>query len=286
MGADEQRIAMTTHSPAYRSISTRSEQKTPGDLYTPVLSRIPYRPRSTGAEVTAWRGAWQSATAALPGDELFAGSLDEALRIDNAARANVIVDAVRSGEASDIVVIDRDALGPDGLEMLEKLNQLGHTIPVPAQAIADANAGAAVNADPANHGDLRLDFKTCRAYWKGRPVGLTITEFNIVCLFARRIGENLTYREIYDVVHGEGFCAGEGTRGYQTNVRSLIKRIRQKFHASDESFTAIENHRGFGYRWQTPDGAPTAAISAGDEIATTPARSLVLMVLLASQAAG
>jgi DNA-binding response OmpR family regulator len=281
MGADEQRIAMTTHSPAYRSISTRSEQKMSGDFYTPGFSRLPYRSRPTGAEASAWRGAWQAlAASGLPRDEIFSGSPDDL------ARANVIVNAFRSGEASDIVVIDRDALGPDDLEMLEKLNQLGHTLSAPVQGVADAAASAPA-AEPTLHGDLRLDFKTCRAYWKEQLVSLTITEFNIVCLFARRIGENLTYREIYDVVHGEGFCAGEGTRGYQTNVRSLIKRIRQKFHASDGTFAAIENHRGFGYRWQAPEGPAAPAPVVTDETAPAPAaRSLVLMVLLAGQPAG
>jgi DNA-binding winged helix-turn-helix (wHTH) protein len=238
--------------------------------------------------VTAWRGAWQTVAGNLPRDEMISGSLDGMLRADDLARANVIVDAFRNGEASDVVIIDRDRLGPDGLEMLEKLNQLGHSLPAEAQTITEGNGIATSNvANRAGYGDLRLDFKTCRAYWKDRPVSLTITEFNIVCLFARRIGENLTYREIYDVVHGEGFCAGEGTRGYQTNVRSLIKRIRQKFHASDNTFTAIENHRGFGYRWQAPEGETALPRSSAEDDASAPAtRSLVLMVLLASQPAG
>ena len=99
-------------------------------------------------------------------------------------------------------------------------------------------------------GSLVLDFRTSSATWKGHRLDLTVTQFNIVHFLARRAGENLTYRQIYDVVHKPGFHAGDGEDGYQTNVRSLIKRIRQQFKAVDETFTEIENHRGVGYRWR------------------------------------
>jgi two-component system response regulator ChvI len=73
-------------------------------------------------------------------------------------------------------------------------------------------------------------------------------------MLATRAGTDLTYRQIYDVVHGEGFCAGDGEAGYRVNVRSLIKRIRQKFHSIDPSFDEIENYPGFGYRWHARTG--------------------------------
>jgi len=40
-----------------------------------------------------------------------------------------------------------------------------------------------------------------------------------------------------------------GDDGYRTNVRTFIKRIRQKFRKTDTFFASIENHGGFGYRW-------------------------------------
>jgi two-component system response regulator ChvI len=111
-------------------------------------------------------------------------------------------------------------------------------------------------------GPLKLDFRAGRAFWKGCPVELTVTQFNIVHLFARHIGENLTYRQIYDVVHKPGFHAGDGEDGYQTNVRSLIKRIRQQFRAADNGFVEIENHRGVGYRWRIVDWSAVENTSA------------------------
>ena len=67
---------------------------------------------------------------------------------------------------------------------------------------------------------------------------------------ATRPGEDISYRDIYDLVHGKGFVAGYGPAGYRANVRAFIKRIRQKFRAVDGTFDLIDNYPGFGYRWR------------------------------------
>jgi len=214
---------------------------------------------------------------------------------------------------SNILLLNPSALDDDGRAMLERLSALALQLPMAAlgecrtdgfPATLDENAQKHLierlhaiasilkshdtapldtisTARMIEHGGLRLDFKTCRAYWRDAPVNLTITEFNIVRLFASRIGENLSYREIYDVVHGIGFCAGDGTHGYQTNVRSLIKRIRQKFYAVDHGFDAIENHRGYGYRWCDQGEASPPVITESD-MSTECAP--VLMVYVMNQA--
>jgi two-component system, OmpR family, response regulator ChvI len=95
--------------------------------------------------------------------------------------------------------------------------------------------------------DLRLD--TNRALWAGRGIDLTLTEFKIVLLLAEKAGQDVGYRQIYDLVHGKDFVAGQGSEGYRANVRTFIKRIRKKFRDSDPGFDHIENYAGFGYRW-------------------------------------
>jgi len=60
---------------------------------------------------------------------------------------------------------------------------------------------------------------------------------------------DFSYREIYDLVRGEGFVAGWGEEGYRVNVRSFIKRIRQKFRSIDDNFDCIKNYSGYGYYW-------------------------------------
>lgn len=99
-------------------------------------------------------------------------------------------------------------------------------------------------------GRLRLRPQVCRAYWDGMDLNLTVTEFRIVMALGSNAGEYVSYRSIYDCVHTAGFIAGSGEDGYRTNVRSSMKRIRNKFRAVDDGFNEIENFPAFGYRWQ------------------------------------
>jgi len=99
------------------------------------------------------------------------------------------------------------------------------------------------------HGELELRCESHRAFWKGTMVDLSLTEFRIIELLATQAGEDVGYREIYDLVHGKDFIAGLGEEGYRANVRTLIKRIRKSFREVDRDFAQIENYAGFGYRW-------------------------------------
>lgn len=104
--------------------------------------------------------------------------------------------------------------------------------------------------DAIRFGNLTLRHDSRRALWKQTTVDLTLTEFHIVAYLTDHAERDVSYREIYDIVHGEGFFAGEGEIGYCTNVRAFIKRIRQKFRDVDPNFSHIKNYPGFGYRWQ------------------------------------
>ena len=63
-------------------------------------------------------------------------------------------------------------------------------------------------------------------------------------------GRFASYRQIYDCMHYAGFMAEFGDHGFRTNVRSALKRIRNKFRAYEPHFAEIENHPGIGYRWR------------------------------------
>lgn len=99
-------------------------------------------------------------------------------------------------------------------------------------------------------GGLQLWPGSKRAAWRDKPVELTVREFDIVSLLVERAGHDVAYRDIYDAVHGKGFTAGNAHEGVRGTVRTIIKRIRQKFRTADDSFDAIENFPGFGYRWR------------------------------------
>jgi two-component system, OmpR family, response regulator ChvI len=197
-----------------------------------------------------------------------------------------------SGGEADVILLDWKMPGMDGLEVLKRLREQGVEVPVifltvlsdeiyeaaaldkgavdfieksrsfsiilrRMRIIADGYRPASNNAEDeaeeTSFGDLELDLKSNRGLWKSLPVPLTLREFKIVALLAGRAGQDVTYREIYDVVHGEGFVAGYGVDGYRANVRTFIKRVRQKFREVDDDFEMIENYPGFGYRWR-PDG--------------------------------
>lgn len=104
-------------------------------------------------------------------------------------------------------------------------------------------------ADILRRGSLELRQETGRAFWNGTQIDLSLTEFKMLHYLVTRAGKDVRYRELYDLVHGKDFVAGLGEEGYRTNVRTFIKRIRQKFRTVDESFSNIENYAGFGYRW-------------------------------------
>jgi two-component system response regulator ChvI len=99
-------------------------------------------------------------------------------------------------------------------------------------------------------GELALDLASARAQWKTQSVPLTHTEFKVVRHLAMGAGRDASYREIYDLMRGEGFKAGQGEEGFRTNVRAIVKRVRQKFRDIDPEFEALENYSGFGYRWR------------------------------------
>jgi two-component system, OmpR family, response regulator ChvI len=117
----------------------------------------------------------------------------------------------------------------------------------------NAEKSATQETELFQQGDLQLRRDTNRALWKNTRVELTQTEFQIVDYLATRAGQDVRYREIYDIVHGEGFAAGSGEIGFRANVRAFIKRIRQKFRDVDSGFSQIQNYPGFGYRWSDPD---------------------------------
>lgn len=99
-------------------------------------------------------------------------------------------------------------------------------------------------------GKLELRLEMGRAFWEGTQIDLSLTEFKMLHYLVSRAGNDVRYRELYDLVHGKDFVAGPGDEGYRSNVRTFVKRIRQKFRKVDDSFGHIENYSNFGYRWR------------------------------------
>jgi two-component system response regulator ChvI len=196
------------------------------------------------------------------------------------------LDYLSGGGEGDVIVLDWNLPSMPGIDLLPKLRRRGIHLPIifltgqssraheslalerGALDFVDKSRGMGILAkrirliveagkQPAELqaeeilqcGKLVLRPRVSRAYWNDTDVNLTLTEFNIVRLLASSVGEYVTYRAVYDCMHHVGFIAGSGEDGYRTNVRSSIKRIRNKFRAIDADFGEIENFPSFGYRW-------------------------------------
>jgi two-component system response regulator ChvI len=140
--------------------------------------------------------------------------------------------------------LDRGAI--DFVDKARGVEVLAHRLRVVLEGHRQVPAAAIPEVE--NHGELALYPSTARALWRQQDVGLTITEYKTVTLLVSE-GALQTYRAIYDAMHYAGFFAGSGERGYTTNVRSIVRRIRRKFVAVDPGFSAIENVQRVGYRW-------------------------------------
>jgi two-component system response regulator ChvI len=149
-------------------------------------------------------------------------------------------------------IYEEAALGGGAVDFIDKSRRL----PILVKRLQLILDGARPAADPeparVDHltlGRLQLRLDISRAIWSGKTIDLTLTEFKILVLLAERAGQDVGYRDIYDLVHGKNFVAGHGAEGYRANVRTFIKRIRRKFRDVDPDFDHIENYAGFGYRW-------------------------------------
>jgi two-component system response regulator ChvI len=214
--------------------------------------------------------------------------IDEGYQVISFGNGRDALDYLQNGGAGDVVLLDWRMPDLTGLEVLRRMRRAGITTPVIFLTVlsddiyeeAALESGAvdfidksrrlpillkrleligegmppAVDPDRWRAGSIRLGplelrFDTNRVLWAGRTVDLTLTEFKIVRLLAEKAGQDVGYREIYDLVHGKDFIAGHGDQGYRANVRTFIKRIRNKFRNVDPSFDRIENYARFGYRW-------------------------------------
>ena len=229
---------------------------------------------------------------------------DRGLVVHVFADATSLLDSLDSAAEADVIILDWKLPKTSGIDLLGQLRRQGVNLPVVfltglASTVHETLAferGAIDFIDKTRGVDVLVSrlkrivgsykpiadrqadkFIACgklvlkpeirRAYWNGVDVGLTIGEYKIVHLLATSAGRYRTYRAIYDRLTYEGFIAGVGNTGYRTNVRSVIKRIRNKFRACDPAFVEIVNYTAFGYCWGSPAGDPKAGGKADQRAA-------------------
>ena len=212
---------------------------------------------------------------------------DLGFEVECFAEGTALLEAFANGATADVIVLDWNLPAITGIDLIPRLRRAGVLLPVVlltgkstpnlenlaldhgALDFVDKTRGLPILAkrirlilesekkpevmraeEVLDVGPLQLKLRVCRASWNGADIGLTLTEYKIVHLLVSNLGNHLTYRAVYDTMHHEGFIAGSGEDGYRTNVRSCIKRIRNKFRALDGNFACIANYPSFGYRWE------------------------------------
>ena len=216
---------------------------------------------------------------------------DHGFAVQGFADGATLLSAFEAGLDADLILLDWSLPKTPGIDLVPRLRRRGITLPIVfltghflpdrenkafdrgATDFIDKARGVDVlvcrlrriveaakpTSSPAEdkrfvRGKLVLRPATSRAYWNQVDVGLTLGEYNVVHLLASNVGQCVTYRAIYDGMHSKGFLAGYGADGYRVNVRSEIKRIRQKFLKIDPTFEDIQTVTSFGYRWgKSPD---------------------------------
>jgi two-component system, OmpR family, response regulator ChvI len=210
--------------------------------------------------------------------------------VESFADGAAMLASVADGLDADVIVLDWSMPTISGIELLPRLRREGIRLPVVfltgrsahshehlafdrgavdfvdkargvpilakrIHAIVEARRPPELEVGETQHcGRLMLKPRVSRAFWDAIDVNLTVSEFNVVRLLVSNVGNHVTYREVYDCMHSVGFIAGSGEEGYRTNVRSAIKRIRNKFRFVDPEFAEAENYPSFGYRWRRPKG--------------------------------
>jgi two-component system response regulator ChvI len=214
---------------------------------------------------------------------------DRGYAVTSFSSGPLVLEYFAAGGRADVVMLDWRMPEMNGLEILRNLRRLGNSTPVifltalsediyeeaalesgavdfiaksrglsivvkRLQLIAEGTRPVWQTdewhiGDVLQFGRLELRFDSNRANWAGRDIDLTLTEFKIVALLALRMGQDVSYREIYDLVHHKNFKAGYGDDDFRANLRSFIKRIRKKLRAVDPECEHIRNYASFGYRW-------------------------------------
>ncbi len=151
------------------------------------------------------------------------------------------------GEAEDGALEEVSVLrmGADGyfttaipsILVLERLAAISRRIAA-LRASAGTNDAAIIERGP-----LKLDCACRQAYWRGRNITLTKTEFNILKALVYHPKHVVGREYLMDVAYGEQIYV------YDRAIDAHIKRIRAKFKSTDPEFEAIESVYGVGYRF-------------------------------------
>src|SRR5579875_2521330 len=164
--------------------------------------------------------------------------IDEGYEVTSFGNGREALLYLESGGAADVMLLDWRMPELTGIEVLRRMRRAGMNLPVIflaavsgdlyepaglgggavdfidksrrlpillkrleliAEGVRPAPESDAAGPTALTVGRLELRCDTNRAFWAGRLVDLSLTEFKIVRLLAERAGRDVGYREIYDL---------------------------------------------------------------------------------------
>lgn len=100
---------------------------------------------------------------------------------------------------------------------------------------------SAENSQVLTVGDIELNMSTHEVTRAGRPIDLTVTEYNLLRLFMSHVGQALDRQTILNQVWGYDFLG-------ETNIIEVyVRYLREKIEDSPSSPRYIQTIRGVGY---------------------------------------
>jgi DNA-binding response OmpR family regulator len=119
---------------------------------------------------------------------------------------------------------------------------------------ADTPQGASVSREAATllYGNLEIRADEIQALIDGRRVGLTVREFQVLCVLAKREDRVVRRADIYNLVWG-----GE-MKHRDRSVDVFVRKVRTKLARVAPDWAYIHTHFGVGYRFAaTPPASPS-----------------------------
>lgn len=91
------------------------------------------------------------------------------------------------------------------------------------------------------YGDLKLFTKSMKLYKKDVEIQITAAEYNLLLVMFKNKGHVLTREQLIELAYGNEY------EGYDRNVDSYIKRIRQKIEDDNKNPRILVTKYGAGY---------------------------------------